>query len=241
MGDAYIFIFGILVGVSGAIFGVLGYIKFFMPAQKAEPKTLPVESQKAQESKPVPELTIQSGNKRKTYTQKTAKENYRAITIAKLPSKSLLNNEEKIVFQALSGFIERWNNNDKNPKEARSLLLLAQVSLGEFIGLTNHLDEWKQEEKDAYFALHSRRADFLIVDSDYMPILIIEHQGSGHFQGDWERKDKEKMTAYGYAGIPVVETYSKAEGSRKNHLEETHIIGGLVAGKLNEKYNLKAS
>lgn len=232
MDSVIIFILGIAVGV-------IGYVKLLKPNPASSPPPLPPESPITEPSGSI-NKTKREG-KRKKVSVLTPKEKYRAITRAKLPSKHVLNGEEKIIFKAVTEFISRWNRNEDNPPNACGLVALAQVSIGEFIGPKSSGDDATRDERDAWFALQARRADFLIVDSDFMPVLVIEHQGSGHFQGDWKQRDKDKMTAYNYAQIPVVQTYAGVEDNRVSHVEQPHKIGGLIASKLNERYSVVVS
>ena len=225
------FILGLTVGVVG--------IKLLKPSPKATATAPPPTPTEAPTQKPRnPEEEPKQEGKRKKVSVRTSEENYRAITVAKLPSKQILNREEKIVFKALTEFLSRWNSNEENPEEARGLLALAQVSLGEFIGPKGPQKGWTSDERTAWFALQARRVDFLIVDREFMPVLVVEHQGSGHFQGNWKQRDQDKATAYTYAKIPVVQTYATDEGNKVNHLEQPHRIGGEIAGKLNRRYGV---
>ncbi len=190
-----------------------------------DPKEEEVERAQASEE------TDSSQRKRKVVSVLTPKEKYRAVVMANLKSKPLLNEEEKKVFKMVFGFLERWNANLKNPSESRGLILLSQVSLGEFIGPEKNEEDWSYEDKNAWFALQGRRVDFLIIDQNFHPILAIEHQGSGHFQGDWKERDKLKQSVYRYAGIQLVKT-------TKSHLDQPNQVSGMIAGKLRRKYDV---
>lgn len=76
--------------------------------------------------------------------------------------------------------------------------LMAQPSMGEFL---------QTPDKDAYLSINSKRVDMLVIDTFGMPVVAIEHQGSGHHQGDAAARDAVKREALRRAGIEFVEIY----------------------------------
>ena len=77
---------------------------------------------------------------------------------------------------------------------------MGQVSLGEIVS---------SPDKDAYFAVNSKRVDLLIVDADCRPLYAIEFQGKGHHTGDTAAaRDAVKKEALRRAGIGYVEVVS---------------------------------
>lgn len=67
-----------------------------------------------------------------------------------------------------------------------------QVSLGEIL---------KTENKSAFFAINSKRVDFVIADKDNMPVAVVEYQGSGHWKNNARKRDAIKKLACEKAGI----------------------------------------
>lgn len=85
-------------------------------------------------------------------------------------------------------------------KAVRSLGLrwrvLAQVSLGEALG---------SPDPRAYAAINSKRADVLIISGSGEPILAVEFQGEGHYQGAASARDAVKKEALRRAGVHYFE------------------------------------
>lgn len=78
----------------------------------------------------------------------------------------------------------------------RGYRVFSQVSLGEIIG---------SDDKQAYLAINSKRADFVIIDWSGQPIAVVEYHGSGHFKGDAIVRDAIKREACCSAGIAFIE------------------------------------
>lgn len=77
---------------------------------------------------------------------------------------------------------------------------MAQVSLGEILA---------SADKDAYFAINSKRVDLLIMDADCRPLHAIEFQGTGHHLGQTAAaRDAVKKEALRRAGIGYAEVVS---------------------------------
>jgi hypothetical protein len=76
---------------------------------------------------------------------------------------------------------------------------MGQVSLGEILA---------SADKDAYFAVNSKRVDLLIIDADCQPLHVVEFQGTGHHQGTAAARDAVKKEALRRAGIGYVEVVS---------------------------------
>ena len=113
-----------------------------------------------------------------------AADQLKLVSKAKFTSRSLLNKSEAKVFEALDrAVIER------NP----TWQVMAQVSLGEFLA---------SPDKDAYFAVNSKRVDFALVDENCCVVHAIEYQGSGHHTGNAAAtRDAVKREALRKAGI----------------------------------------
>ncbi len=58
-------------------------------------------------------------------------------------------------------------------------------------------------------AFNPRRVDMLISDKKWNPLIVIEHQGSGHQQGNWRLRDAIKGEVLEIAKMPRVETVEK--------------------------------
>ncbi|WP_215845269.1 DUF2726 domain-containing protein [Candidatus Pantoea bituminis] len=61
------------------------------------------------------------------------------------------------------------------------------------------------DDKQAYLAINSKRADFVIIDWSGQPIAVVEYHGSGHFKDDAIVRDAVKREACSNAGIAFIE------------------------------------
>jgi hypothetical protein len=107
----------------------------------------------------------------------------RTVMNSKFSAKPLLNGQEIHVHRALEPLVA-----DMLP----GWRLMAQVSLGEIV---------RGDGLAAHNSVNVKRVDFLVVDEQFRPRLAIEYQGSGHFQGDYEKRDAVKREALKRAGI----------------------------------------
>jgi hypothetical protein len=112
-----------------------------------------------------------------------AAEQLRRVMEADFTSRSLLNRPEAQVFKALDTAVIA-----RNP----GWQVMAQVSLGEFLA---------SEDKDAYFAVNSKRVDFALMDPECRVRHALEYQGTGHHQGSAAARDAIKKEALRKAGI----------------------------------------
>jgi len=78
----------------------------------------------------------------------------------------------------------------------RGYRVFAQTSLGEVL---------TSPSKDAFRSINSKRVDILIVDRDASPILAVENQGNGHYQGTAAARDAVKKEALRKAGVRYME------------------------------------
>ncbi|WP_368300031.1 DUF2726 domain-containing protein [Kluyvera sichuanensis] len=78
--------------------------------------------------------------------------------------------------------------------------LFAQVSMGEFVGST---------DRSAYGCVNSKRVDFVIISPYGEPVVVVEYQGSGHYQNDSIQRDAVKKEVCRKAGIVYVEIMPK--------------------------------
>jgi hypothetical protein len=76
--------------------------------------------------------------------------------------------------------------------------VFAQTSLGEVLA---------SGSENGFRSINSKRVDILIVDGGGWPILAVEYQGGGHFQGNAAARDAVKKEALRKAGIRYVEVY----------------------------------
>ncbi|MCK9541200.1 MAG: DUF2726 domain-containing protein [Novosphingobium sp.] len=120
-----------------------------------------------------------------------AAEQLRRVMEADFKPRPLLNRSERrllsIVDQALAAECPGWR-------------AMGQVSLGEVLA---------SDDKDAYFAINSKRVDLLIVDEDSRPLHAIEFQGTGHhLSNTTAARDAIKKEALRRAGIGYFEVVS---------------------------------
>ncbi len=113
----------------------------------------------------------------------------RAVKDASFHKLYLLNKSEFRVFKIIEAEIA---------SAKKGYRVFAQVSLGEVIDSKN---------REAFFAINSKRVDFLIVDANSLPVVAVEYQGSGHFQGTAEARDAIKDSAVQKAGIGFIEIF----------------------------------
>ncbi|WP_189623777.1 DUF2726 domain-containing protein [Pseudocitrobacter faecalis] len=78
--------------------------------------------------------------------------------------------------------------------------LFTQVSMGEIISSPN---------KSAYFCVNNKRVDFVIISPYGDPLVVIEYQGSGHYQGNAIQRDAVKKEACRKAGVAFIELTDK--------------------------------
>jgi hypothetical protein len=118
----------------------------------------------------------------------------------------LLNKSEFQVLGVLDGVV----------RDFPSYRVMAQTSLGEFIkpkpGLSSNDNDL------AYRSINSKRADFVIFDRFGYAAVVVEYQGSGHYQGTAALRDAVKKEAFRTAGIALIEVparYDRAEVAKQ--------------------------
>lgn len=84
--------------------------------------------------------------------------------------------------------------------------VFSQVSLGEIL----------EAERRFHQCINSKRVDILIIDPFGTPVLVVEYQGSGHFQSNAPSRDAIKKEALRKAGVKYVEIF---EGDSNEHVE----------------------
>ena len=120
--------------------------------------------------------------------------------LAPFQAKPLLNQVEL----RLASILDRY-------AKIRHVRLLTQVSYGEFL---------TSKDRNSFFRMNSRRADFVLVNYAYEVKAVIELHGSGHFGSTEESRaraqeaDALKSQAVTSAGIPFVivrESFNETE------------------------------
>lgn len=101
-----------------------------------------------------------------------------------------MNGSETLLFNLLrQGFPSHWH-------------VMAQVSYGSFL---------KNDSRNAFMAINSKRADFVVLYPSLDVAAVFEYQGTGHFgntdqsRRKAERSDAIKRRACREAGIPLIE------------------------------------
>ena len=130
------------------------------------------------------------------------------VMAADFSARALLNRPEANLFKALDAAVIA-----RNP----GWQVMAQVSLGEFLA---------SPDKDAYWAINSKRVDFALMDPDARVIHAIEYQGSGHHQGTAAARDAVKKEALRKAGIG----YHEVVAGHTTPSELRRLVEKLVPG-----------
>lgn len=122
----------------------------------------------------------------KTHTTKAdfAANQLKSVSGASFTGRALFNRSEAKVFEALEEIVR-----GRNPHWR----VMGQVSLGEFLA---------SPDKDAFFAVNSKRVDFVLMDENFRVVHALEYQGSGHHTGSSAAaRDAVKKEALRRAGI----------------------------------------
>ncbi|WP_444944225.1 DUF2726 domain-containing protein [Microbulbifer sp. ZKSA006] len=153
--------------------------------------------------KPVPKKPVQQPQPAQTYEKPKPKpldDQFLEASQRCLYSKqNLLNNSEKNIYWVLVKFLSK--NYCINP----------QASLGEILTCEN---------KFGYRAINSKRSDFVITNKQFQPLAVIEYQGAGHFQGNYQKRDLTKRNALKRARVAFVQISETSEEHIKQTLEE---------------------
>ena len=81
--------------------------------------------------------------------------------------------------------------------------VMAQTCLGEFLK-PRHRHKGDDTDR-AFRSINSKRADFVVVDAAGYPVVVVEYQGSGHYQGTAVLRVAVKREACSSAGVALVE------------------------------------
>lgn len=114
----------------------------------------------------------------------------RAVQHASFRRRKILNAGEYRIFRVVE--------NELNAIR-RGYRAFAQTSLGEVLDSAN---------SEAFLAVNSKRVDILVVDSGGWPVLAVEYQGEGHYQGTAVARDTVKNLALRSAGVGYLEILS---------------------------------
>lgn len=129
----------------------------------------------------------------KKFDKRDAKNQMRFIEEAELYKRNPINKEAYRIFRSIEMQL---------PKRPR-YRLLAEVSMGAFLG-TSKTGNIKRNQR-AFSAFGSKRVDFLVIDEFGQPVVAVEYQGTGHFQGDAPLRDAVKKRALQKAGVQLLE------------------------------------
>lgn len=80
----------------------------------------------------------------------------------------------------------------------RGYRVFAQSNLGEILA---------SRDEQAFRSINSKRVDILIVDQGSWPVLAVEYQGGGHYQGTAAIRDAVKKEALNKAGVGYAEVF----------------------------------
>ena len=74
--------------------------------------------------------------------------------------------------------------------------VMAQVAIGQVLA---------SPDKAAHAAINAKRVDLLVITNSGFPVVAIEYQGEGHYQGNAPIRDAIKREAFRRAGIGFLE------------------------------------
>ncbi len=114
-------------------------------------------------------------------------EQLRAVMAAPFQKQKLLSLAEYRVFKIIE---------DDLAGRGGGYRLFAQANLGEIL---------RSPDDNAYRSINSKRVDILLVNGGGWPVLAIEYQGRGHYQGEAAARDAIKKEALRKAGVAYVE------------------------------------
>lgn len=124
-----------------------------------------------------------------TPNPRDAADQLRAVMAAPFERQRLLSRAEFDVFRTIEAHL---------PRCGPGLRLMAQPSMGEFLS---------SPDASAFRAVNVKRVDMLVIDTFGLPVVAIEHQGSGHYQTDAAARDAIKREALRKAGIEYLEIF----------------------------------
>lgn len=111
------------------------------------------------------------------------------VKLGGFTARRLMNKTEYRVFRILETVTKQNAFNHR---------VMAQVSLGEVLA---------SDDDEAFWCVNSKRVDMLVIDTYGAPVIAVEVQGSGHYQGNANMRDAVKKEALEQAGIKFVEVF----------------------------------
>ncbi|HHE3605447.1 TPA: DUF2726 domain-containing protein [Pasteurella multocida] len=135
-------------------------------------------------------LTKKRKNKnRHTYSDFKQSNKLEILSKAEFRKSNLMNKSEYALFTQLKTLLDTQQN-------GKYFQLFSQVAMGEFIQVN---------DSNAFHLINQKRVDFLIIDKDCQPIVVIEYQGSGHYQNNAVERDAIKKESCRKANIDYIE------------------------------------
>jgi hypothetical protein len=108
---------------------------------------------------------------------------------ASFQKQKVMNGGEYRVFRIIEDEIATMRNGYR---------VFAQTCLGEVL---------KSRDDNAHRSINSKRADILVIDRGGWPVLAVEYQGDGHYQGTAAARDAVKKEALRKAGVQYLEVH----------------------------------
>lgn len=126
---------------------------------------------------------------------KDPKNQLRFLENAPLRRSILMNREAYKRFQSIEEYLKR--------SDFRFYRVVPETCMSVFITLPRKAQiAHTRDQIESGF--RCKRVDFLIINEKGLPVLAIEYHGSGHYQGDYEARDKVKEYTLNIAGIPLL-------------------------------------
>jgi hypothetical protein len=110
-----------------------------------------------------------------------------AVMAGAYEKRRILNYSEYCVFRVID---------EEIAAAQKGFRVFAQTCLGEILA---------SPDEAAFRAINAKRVDMLIVDKGGWPVLAVEYQGPGHYQGNAAARDAIKKEALRKAGVRTVE------------------------------------
>lgn len=169
-----------------------------------------------------PKPTPRSGQRQPAESTKSV-ERTRSVSTERI--RSVSNHEDQLYFVTNNAFQKRRIMNKSEyalfcklermlSNNHRAYRVFPQVSLGELLS---------SKDDSAYQSINSKRVDFAIINPWGDPCAVVEYQGTGHYQGNAEKRDAVKREACNKADIRFFEIpaqYSDDEiGEMKRYLD----------------------
>lgn len=128
--------------------------------------------------------------RRRKYNPTDSADQLRWVMAAEFSAKRVMSLAEYRVFKEVEAEVQGWRSGHR---------VFSQTSLGEVLQST---------DRRAHSAINSKRVDVLVVGPNGLPVLAVEFQGNGHYQGDAAARDAVKKEALRKAGVAYLEVFS---------------------------------